>query len=50
MKIALLQLAVLEKNKEANVAHGLRLVRENAPNHDVLELPEVWTTGYSLGI
>lgn len=49
MKIALLQLAVLEKNKEANVAHGLQLVRKNAPNHDVLVLPEVWTTGYSLG-
>ena len=49
MKIALLQLAVLEKNKEANVAHGLQLVRENASNHDVLVLPEVWTTGYSLG-
>ena len=49
MKIALLQLAVLEKNKEANVAHGLQLVRENAPDHDVLVLPEVWTTGYSLG-
>ena len=49
MKIALLQLAVLEKKKEANVAHGLQLVRENAPGHDVLVLPEVWTTGYSLG-
>ena len=49
MKIALLQLAVLEKNKEANVAHGLQLVRENASDHDVLVLPEVWTTGYSLG-
>lgn len=49
MKIALLQLEVLEKNKEANVAHGLQLVREHAPAHDVLVLPEVWTTGYSLG-
>ena len=49
MKIALLQLAVLEKNKEANVAHGLQLVRENASDHDVLVLPAVWTTGYSLG-
>ena len=27
MKIALLQLEVLEKNKEANVAHGLQLQR-----------------------
>ena len=49
MKIALLQLAVLEKNKAANVARGLELVREAAPAHDLLVLPEVWTTGYSLG-
>lgn len=49
MKIALLQLAVLEKNKEANVAHGLQLVEQVAPDHDLVVLPEVWTTGYSLG-
>lgn len=49
MKIALLQLEVLEKNKTANVAHGLQLVREAAASHDLVVLPEVWTTGYSLG-
>lgn len=49
MKIALLQLAVLEKNKAANVAHGLELARAAAPGHELLVLPEVWTTGYSLG-
>ena len=49
MKVALLQLQVLEKNKAANVAHGLALVRKAAPEHDLLVLPEVWTTGYSLG-
>lgn len=49
MKIALLQLAILEKNKQANVAHGLQLARKTAPDHDLLVLPEVWTTGYSLG-
>ncbi|MDY4920983.1 MAG: carbon-nitrogen family hydrolase [Phascolarctobacterium sp.] len=49
MKIALLQLAVLEKNKAANVAHALQLVEQYAPEHDLLVLPEVWTTGYSLG-
>ena len=48
MKIALLQLEVLEKNKEANVAHGLQLAAEAAKKHDLLVLPEVWTTGYSL--
>ena len=32
MKIALLQLEVLEKNKEANVAHGLQLAAEAAKN------------------
>ena len=49
MKIALLQLEVLEKNKAANVAHGLQLAREAAASHALLVLPEVWTTGYSLG-
>lgn len=49
MKIALLQLKVLEKNKGANVAHGLQLARQAAAEHDLLVLPEVWTTGYSLG-
>ena len=49
MKIALLQLEVLEKNKAANVAHGLQLAAEAAQKHDLLVLPEVWTTGYSLG-
>lgn len=49
MKIALLQLAILEKNKQANVAHGLQLARETAPDNDLIVLPEVWTTGYSLG-
>lgn len=49
MKIGLLQLAVLEKNKAANVAHGLELLRQHAVDHDLLVMPEVWTTGYSLG-
>ncbi len=49
MKIALLQLRVLEKNKEGNVARGLQLAQETARTHDLLVLPEVWTTGYSLG-
>lgn len=49
MKLALLQLAVLEKNKAANIAKGLEMARKAAMNHDVVVLPEVWTTGYSLG-
>lgn len=49
MKIALLQLAVLEKNKAENVARGLEMVRKASVNHDIVVLPEVWTTGYSLG-
>ncbi len=49
MKIALLQMAVLEKNKAANVAHGLELAKQAAKDHDLIVLPEVWTTGYSLG-
>lgn len=49
MKIALLQMLILEKNKEANVANGLKLLHETAAEHDIVVLPEIWTTGYSLG-
>ncbi len=49
MKIALLQLKVLEKNREGNIAHGLQLAAAAAKEHELLVLPEVWTTGYSLG-
>ncbi len=49
MKIALVQMEILEKNREANIRHGLELVRQAAVDHDLLVLPEIWTTGYSLG-
>lgn len=49
MKIALLQMAIVEKNKEQNVVHGLQLLRQAAAGHDLAVLPEIWTTGYSLG-
>lgn len=49
MKLALLQMAIVEKNKEHNVAHGLQLLRQAAASHDLAVLPEIWTTGYSLG-
>ena len=48
MKIALVQMEILEKNREANIRHGLELVRQAAVSHDLLVLPEIWTTGYSL--
>lgn len=49
MKIALVQMEVLEHSKAANAQHGLELIRQVAPQHDVVLLPEIWTTGYSLG-
>ncbi len=49
MKVALLQMLVKEKAREENIAHGLALLEEAAAQADVLVLPEVWTTGYSLG-
>lgn len=49
MRIALVQLAVREKNLEYNRTHGLELARQAAKDHDLIVLPEVWTTGYSLG-
>lgn len=49
MKIALVQMLILEKNKEANVTKGIELIERAASEHDLVVLPEIWTTGYSLG-
>ena len=49
MKIALVQMEIIEKNKEANLRHGLELLRRAVVDHDVVVMPEIWTTGYSLG-
>lgn len=48
MKIALIQLEVKEKNKTANVEQGLKLLEKAVKGQDVVLLPEIWTTGYSL--
>ena len=49
MKIALIQMEVIEKNKQQNVQHGLDLLRSVREGTNVAVLPEMWTTGYSIG-
>lgn len=49
MKIALIQMQVIEKSPAINAAKGLELLERAAEQADMLILPEVWTTGYSLG-
>lgn len=49
MKIALVQMEVLEKNKAGNVEKAYELLKKAAPESDIAVLPEIWTTGYSLG-
>ena len=49
MRVALIQLAVKEKSNDYNREHGIELARQAAKDHDLIVLPEVWTTGYSLG-
>lgn len=49
MKVALVQMKVVEKNKAANIAHGLEMLRSIDRVVDVAILPEMWTTGYSIG-
>lgn len=49
MKLALIQMEVVEKNKAVNVAHGLELLNKVADDTQVAVLPEMWTTGYSIG-
>ena len=49
MKIALVQMEIKERNCAGNTAHGLMLLEEAARQSDLVVLPEIWTTGYSLG-
>lgn len=49
MKLALIQMEIAEKNREGNIAHALSLLEEATPGRDIAVLPEIWTTGYSLG-
>ena len=49
MKLALVQMEIKEKNCAANTRHGLELLREAARHSELVILPEIWTTGYSLG-
>ena len=49
MKIALVQMEIKERNCAGNTEHGLTLLEEAAKQSDLVILPEIWTTGYSLG-
>lgn len=49
MKIALVQMEIKEKNCSGNTEHGLELLNEAAKQSNLVILPEIWTTGYSLG-
>jgi omega-amidase len=48
MKLALVQLNVVSGAVEQNREHGLELTALAAETADVIVLPELWTTGYSL--
>jgi len=49
MKIALIQMLIKEHSCKENTEHGLALLKKAAPGCDIAVLPEIWTTGYSLG-
>ncbi len=49
MKVALIQMEIAEKNTLKNIGHGLELLQEAAEKSDLAVLPEIWSTGYSLG-
>ena len=48
MKIAMIQMKVISGNLEQNRRHGLELTELAAETADVIVLPELWTSGYSL--
>lgn len=48
MRIALIQMQVREHATQANTSHGLELLQTAAARSDLVVLPEIWNTGYSL--
>lgn len=49
MLLALVQMKIEEKNRKGNIEHGLNMLKAVKSDADIAVLPEVWTTGYSLG-
>lgn len=49
MRIAIIQMTIRAGDVATNRSHGLALLDKAAANADVVVLPEIWTTGYSLG-
>ena len=49
MRIALVQMKKKKKNCPGNTERGIMLLEEAARQSDLVILPEIWTTGYSLG-
>jgi len=48
MKVALVQMTVVAGDVEGNRRRGVEMVRTAAKQAEVIVLPEIWTTGYSL--
>ncbi|MDR3561040.1 MAG: carbon-nitrogen family hydrolase [Negativicutes bacterium] len=48
MKVALVQMQVVAGDVDGNRRRGVELTAEAAANADIVVLPEIWTTGYSL--
>ena len=48
MKISLIQMRVRDGDVRRNIAEGIIKVREAATRADLIVLPELWTTGYSV--
>lgn len=49
MKVALVQMTVTAGDVEGNRRRGVEMARTAAKQAEVVVLPEIWTTGYSLG-
>jgi len=48
LRVSIIQMHVADGDVQANIARGLRLIREAAENTEFIALPELWTTGYDL--
>ncbi len=46
LRVSIIQMRVADGDVQANIARGLKFIKEAAEGSDFVVLPELWTTGY----
>jgi len=50
LRVSIIRMRVVDGNVQANIARGLKLIKEAVKDSDFVILPELWTTGYDFSV